>query len=346
MPRKLRDFKSKVLRKKSLPNFGKKFSTSLLLVDQALLEVASVEAWSQKFALTIPLVAGEDLKSLKSLENVVTQIVSMKDDVALERIVVLGGGSLGDFAGFVASVWKRGIELIQIPSTWLAAMDSAHGGKTALNIGAYKNQIGTFWPASEVYLVEEILLQQPMERAQEAFGEAMKMALISGGRLWKELSATKVISHQILWKVLPEIIQAKYAVVLKDPFEKKNIRQILNLGHTLGHVWEITHRVPHGTAVAAGLRVSVEISCVKKWLSKNEYQKITQTPGFALLPSWSQIRSWSGSIDEMTDLIAKDKKRSAASVNYVGVQKIGRPCLKPLQIRQLAQAAYQVIHAQ
>lgn len=346
MPRKLRDFKSKVLRKKALPNFGKKFSTSILLFDQTLIGIPGFTPWSERFALALPLKAGEDLKSLSSVENIVTQMLSLRDEVAVERIVVLGGGSLGDFAGFIASIWKRGVELIQIPSTWLAAMDSAHGGKTALNVGSYKNQIGTFWPAAEVYLVEEILLRQPPERAEEAFGEAMKMALIFGGRLWKNLAATKRVSNQILWSVLPDVIQAKYQIVLKDPFETKQLRHILNLGHTLGHVWEITQKIPHGRAVAAGLRVSVEISRKRKWISESDYKKIVEAPGFALLPSWGQIRSWTGTTEELISFIAKDKKRKAGLVNYIGLKKVGRPCLKPLQIHQLALLAHQVIYAQ
>lgn len=344
MPRKLQDFKSKVIRKKVLPNLGANFSTSLLLFDQSLGEISGVKSWSEKFALSLPLMAGEDLKTLASLERVTEQMLAASDEVSIEQIVVLGGGSLGDFAGFLASIWKRGVPLIQIPSTWLAAMDSAHGGKTALNLGAYKNQMGTFWPAKEVYLIESLLLKQPAIRAEEAFGEAVKMALLAGGKLWNQIKIAQQPDSQLLWKILPEVIQAKYQVVLRDPFETKGLRQILNLGHTLGHVWEISHKVPHGEAVAAGLRVAVEISRKKKWMSGKDYREITESSAFQHLPTWAKIQHWNASTENLSDLLSKDKKRKANKVNYIGLSRVGKPVIKPFPIEGLAKLSFRVIH--
>ena len=175
-------------------------------------------------------------------------------------MVALGGGSVGDFAGFFASVCKRGLPLIQIPSTWLAAIDSAHGGKNALNVGSMKNQLGTIAFARRIFLSKHLLCGQPTERAQEAMGELAKIAIIDGGPWVKELLAAPESDGELLWRFLSCAVAAKYKVVLSDPLERLSVRHQLNLGHTIGHILEIQHQLPHGLAVAQGLHFALELS--------------------------------------------------------------------------------------
>src|SRR5690606_36298588 len=108
---------------------------------------------------------GEELKQIKNFPGHIRKISKVLGEANHRglTIIVVGGGSVGDFGGFVASVYRRGVNLIHIPSTWLAAVDSSHGGKTALNVFSVKNQIGSFYPAKEIYLLEPLLATLPRE---------------------------------------------------------------------------------------------------------------------------------------------------------------------------------------
>ncbi len=226
-----------------------------------------------KFLKTFPnkiaLKSGEKLKSLESIRDVLPLALKATGGLPCAEITFLsfGGGSVGDFVGFLASIYKRGVGLVHIPSTALAAMDSSHGGKTALNFLDIKNQLGTFYPAKHVFIVAEVIDQLPSSNIQEAWGEVLKMGLISGGSLWKKID-------QNFWLVLPDLVSAKMRIVAKDPFEKKGLRRVLNLGHSVGHVLESRLSLPHGKAVFFGVLFALDWSLKKKYLSQIEYEKI------------------------------------------------------------------------
>ena len=145
---------------------------------------------------------------------------------------------MGDLTGFISSIYKRGVSLIHVPTTWLAALDSAHGGKNALNVSGIKNVVGTYYFSKAVFIVEEILQTLPLKQKHLAFGELLKIALIDGGELYRSLKQNPNWQKS-LWKVfLKKGIAAKMKIIRKDPFEKKSIRSVLNFGHTVGHILE------------------------------------------------------------------------------------------------------------
>ena len=149
--------------------------------------------------------------------------------------------------------------MVHIPTTWLAAMDSAHGGKTALNAKQVKNILGTYCFPKAVLIVKELLLKQHTHKE----GEMLKMALIEGGAFYKSfLSSYRRAKNQnlVLWSFLPQAISAKIRIVEQDPYETKGQRILLNLGHTLAHVLELYFKLPHGVAVLYGLRFAFEWS--------------------------------------------------------------------------------------
>lgn len=233
----------------------------VLLYDRRLEKICP--AFMRRFPLRLGLNAGEGLKTFRQAEKVLARLLRLTGGLAKEdvRIVALGGGSVGDFAGLCASLLRRGTPMIQIPSTWLAAVDSAHGGKTALNLAGAKNQVGSYWPAAEVWLIHPLLVAQPEERRRDVLGEVYKTALIGGGSLYRRIAKKKARnseSAEDLWSLLPELIRTKMKIVQRDPFEKKGFRHVLNLGHTVGHVLESRNRLSHGTAVLYGLAVAVE----------------------------------------------------------------------------------------
>lgn len=249
----------------------------ILLFDAKLAKSAS--PLIRQFRRRIALQAGEGLKSFAQAEKILAQMLKATTDVNRSRlrVFVLGGGSVGDFGGFCASILRRGTPLVQIPSTWLAAVDSAHGGKTALNLAGAKNQVGTYWPAQEVWLIEKLLRAQPFALAEDARGEVYKSALIAGGALFKMAGRA-----QTPWTVLKPVIDTKMKVVSKDPLEKKGLRHVLNLGHTVGHVLESARGLSHGKAVLYGLAFAVE------W---RRHEMIMA--GNFRVPRWlDEVRSW------------------------------------------------------
>jgi 3-dehydroquinate synthase len=250
-------------------------------------------------------------------------------------IVVVGGGSVGDWAGFLASVLKRGIAFVNIPSTWLAAIDSAHGGKTALNVDAYKNQVGTFYPATAIYCVKEILDQQPQENVRSGYGEALKMAILAGGPLYKKFIGCKDFNSDFLWKVLPQLVMAKYQVVKRDPFEKLGIRQILNLGHTMGHAIELEQKLPHGLAVQLGLEFSLEWSFREGLIKARDYEVMKSLLVKNRVPPLARL-----SAERLRLCIQQDKKtHNGDEVGFVFIKSPGKPVYKNVKMDELIQVA-------
>ncbi|RME17342.1 MAG: hypothetical protein D6797_02695 [Bdellovibrio sp.] len=285
----------------------------------------------QKWVASYPSHAvrgGESLKSIDAFPQNIRKILKLTQDLEKPILVGVGGGSVGDFVGFCASVLRRGCPLIHIPSTWLSAIDSAHGGKTALNVDA-KNQIGTFKKPLKVFLVRELLESQPERRAAEALGELLKMALLDGGGWFEKVrnALPEASSSFLLSRFLREAIQGKYRIIEKDYLEISGGRRVLNLGHTLGHVLEVSHSLPHGVAVYMGLWMSVEWSLQKKFLSQREYKKVRsffQTRIFQ--KSFKEVQKRKLSPRKFLFLLGKDKKRvKGQKIDFVFLKGIGRP---------------------
>jgi 3-dehydroquinate synthetase len=315
---------------------------NVAFVDEALLKrVPGIRAWLSQFDLQIPLKAGEDLKSASRIESVVETLVSAPVGYARgrTRFFAIGGGSIGDFTGFLASTFLRGVELVQVPTTWVSAMDSAHGGKTALNAAGVKNILGTFHPAAEAWIVEDFFRKQGSERLEEALGEAAKMALLDD-RVWKaSASGAKKPARWTpsrMWKLLPEIIDAKLRVVAKDPLETKGARRVLNLGHTLGHALEAHHGMPHGKAVGIGLYFSLWVSWCEGVLSTEDFfgldRALTMNWGLSL----ANIRKLRMDRDRVARLILRDKKSIASGeIRFIGLKASGKPVQLVVQIDDL-----------
>ena len=309
---------------------------SILIFDQFLLKKSSLNKWIKQFKLKIPVKAGESLKTINQYAKVLSQIQKWQTTGALQspiQIVGLGGGSVGDFTGFVASTYKRGCDLVHIPSTWLAAIDSAHGGKTGLNLNQTKNQIGTFYPASKVILSKKILQQQPIERLTEAYGEVLKISLTNRPQLFLKANFTE----KFLWDNILSLISGKIQIVEKDPFEKKGIRHILNLGHTLGHVYEVELKLPHGRAVMMGMVFSLRWSYHCGYIKQSDFIKIVQK-----LMSTDQAEKDFLKVNAMKTAkvykhLSQDKKRiSTKHINFIFVHKAGSVFTAPVTSKQIS----------
>ncbi len=281
--------------------------------------------------------AGEGLKRPEAFVKLAEEVLEVVAGCSAQEIILVavGGGTVGDAVGFLASVLKRGVRLVHVPSTYLAALDSAHGGKTALNVGGFKNQIGTIYPAERVIVIRELLAMQPSLNLRSAYGELIKMAILAGGSLFQNLERTKTFDESLFWKVLPTAVLAKNKIVVRDPFEKKGIRQLLNLGHTVGHALEVEQNLPHGLAVQLGLEFSLELSRKHNLIGGANFQRLAKILAKNKTVAWARIPS-----KKLREYLSRDKKsRQLKYVRFVLVKKPGQAVVRELSIAAVVSAA-------
>ena len=329
--------KSQLIFSLSFQNFSE-IHESLVIVDRKLKNNNLVQNLIKQSPAVYWVQAGEILKEINFFPKHISKILTIVNQLNVRslHIVAIGGGSVGDFAGFVSSVLRRGVPLIQIPSTWLAAIDSAHGGKNALNAGDAKNQIGTFHLAKKIIIIKKLLESQPIERAREASGELIKMAFIDGGSWAKELLRNESEKDsEFLWRYLRPAITAKNRIVNKDFKEQKGYRRILNLGHTVGHIIESAWKIPHGDAVAIGLYFALFASYKKGFISLKKYillnlllQKHLKVRNIAKPNKLSKAQFFSRAI--------KDKKKiNLREVDFIFLKDFGRPVRQKIELTDL-----------
>jgi len=279
------------------------------------------------------LSSGEKTKSLEELPKHITKINSLLPDFDKKRTLFLavGGGSLLDLVGFLAGVYKRGVDFISLPSTWLAAFDSAHGGKNALNFKGVKNLLGSYHFPLAVFIVKELLKSNPKSLEESGYGELLKISLIEGGGLYKKLK-TKTPPLDF-FSFLKPAVKAKMKIVKQDPFEKKLLRQKLNLGHSIGHILEAHHFLSHGRAVMQGLLFSLNWSLHKGFLSDKNFKEIQ-----SLIPDSPKLKP----MPQATFLkyLRQDKKHKLnQKLNFVFIKKPGEVFIKPVSEKKILKQA-------
>lgn len=196
-------------------------------------------------------------------------------------IIAFGGGVIGDLAGFVAAIYKRGVPLVQVPTTLLAQIDSAIGGKVGVDLPVGKNLIGAFYQPRLVWSDVNLLSTLDERQIRNGLAEAVKYGVICDKRLFDFIGAhvedLLVRKPQILTEVVWNCSQIKAKVVMSDEKETRGLRTVLNFGHTVGHAVEAAasyNRYHHGEAVALGMRVAADISCQMSLMPKKAAQEI------------------------------------------------------------------------
>lgn len=271
---------------------------------------------------------GEKNKRLKTVETLLDKMLGVGCDRE-SCIIALGGGVTGDIAGFLASVFMRGIDFIQIPTTLLAMADSSIGGKTGVNTSLGKNLIGSFHQPLAVIIDISTLSTLPDKELKNGYSEIIKMAAIRNKSLFKFLEKhnEKILNKDL--KILEEIItlsvRIKADIVSRDT-EEKGIRMILNYGHTYGHAIEKAskYKIPHGYAVAIGMCMINEIAVEQKLMKAEHALRIENLLKKAGLPT-----KMPANLNKITlnKLIKSDKKRHGAVQHIVIVPKIGRAAI-------------------
>ncbi len=306
----------------------------VIIYDRKLSKYSFVKSWLEKFEDAIPVTAGEKLKEISSFEKYSRRVIKMTEGYGRNEValVALGGGSVGDFVGFMASVIRRGLVYANIPSTWLAAIDSAHGGKNALNLSGAKNQIGTFYEANMIWMSRRLLEGSGRKSAEHAMGEVIKIILLAGGPVYKHLSMNIKLHTFSHWKALPLLVNAKMKIVKKDFREEKGQRKLLNLGHTLGHIIEAVHGVPHGLAVLMGVDFAV------RWSARKPSQARVVNPNLRMqmlkLLETQSFKTPKLTRNQIEKRFLKDKKSKNKKVDFVFIKSPGRPFIRPVTLSQ------------
>jgi len=287
----------------------------------------SIVATLRRNGFSVKIITVPDRKDTKSL-RVATQVLNeiIKYDIKKKIfIIALGGGVIGDLVGFVAAIYKRGVPYVHVPTTLLAQIDSAIGGKTAVDLLDGKNLIGAFYQPKIVWTDVATLKKLPKEQMRNGLAEAVKYGIIKDQRLFAyiERHYKKILSGnaKFLLPLLVRCSQIKANVVMRDEKETKGIRTILNFGHTVGHAIEAAshYRYDHGEAVALGMRVASDISAKLGLLSKQGVERINGLLDAIRLPRKIEHVS----LTNILRIMEHDKKFRGGTNRFVLATRIG-----------------------
>lgn len=280
------------------------------------------------FALDRP----ESAKSLSALPDIYRWLLNHGAHRG-STLLALGGGAVCDVAGFVAATYMRGIRLGLAPSTLLAQVDAAVGGKNALNLDSYKNIVGTFHQPSFVLCDPTLLRTLPADELRSGLAEMLKCTIIGSS------SAFDLMEHQAdalkrgdvdaLMPLIVEAVRIKANIVAADEREA-GLRRVLNLGHTWGHALETITAKPHGLCVAVGLEFAARLSLQRGLLAQADYHRIHWLLEALSLPTTAQVDS-----TKVFAAMQMDKKRCGQAVSFVLIRRIGEVELCDIEFSEL-----------
>jgi 3-dehydroquinate synthase len=273
----------------------------------------------------IEIEPGEENKTIDTCIGVWETLTELGAD-RKSLIINLGGGMITDLGGFVASTFKRGIDFINVPTSLLAMVDASVGGKTGVDLGSIKNQIGVINNPKAVLADTDFLDTLPAEQMRSGLAEMYKHGLIADKGYWNNFVDLTELTTDDLAELIKKSIEIKNNIVEQDPFEK-GLRKVLNFGHTLGHAVEsyflensYKNTMLHGDAVAIGMILESYISLEKGLLSAEEYREIK-----LVLSSVYGVTDFTGEdVDTIIKLLVHDKKNEFGAVQFVLLENIGK----------------------
>ena len=267
---------------------------------------------------------GERFKRLATVETLSEKLVKLSAD-RKSVILALGGGVVGDVAGMLASVYMRGVKLVQIPTTVQAQLDAAIGGKTGVNLRAGKNLVGTFYQPRVVLIDPATLATLPPREFRAGMYEALKAGVIGNPELFARLEKSSIVDlrkdKDFLTWVLAESIRLKAQVVSADEKEG-DLRRVLNFGHTIGHALEAATNYRmflHGEAVAWGMIAATRISAEIGLCDSTLYARIVRATR-----SWGSLPKVAVQTAKALTLMQSDKKTEGGAVHFVLPREIGK----------------------
>ena len=311
---------------------SKSYSSIFILVDNHTKDfclpyfIKHFEDFKEIPVIEIP--ANEINKHLDTCRDVWQKLSDMGAD-RKSLLINLGGGVVSDLGGFVASTFKRGIDFINIPTTLLSMVDASVGGKTGIDLGGLKNQIGVIVNPQLVIVDSEFLKTLPKNEYKSGYSEMLKHGLIYDASYFRELSQFKSLEEGNIMPYIHHSVMIKNQVVTEDPYEL-NRRKILNFGHTLGHAIESYFLTDsnktvllHGEAIAVGMILEAFLSTQLCELSSSEADEIRSV----FLNLFPKVDFSKKDIQEILALLKYDKKNSHGKVKFVLLNKIGIPAI-------------------
>ena len=288
--------------------------------------------WMESFITSHPELAkaeiiqipeGEEYKTI----DVCAQIWEALSEYEISRadlIINFGGGVITDMGGFIATLYKRGLNFINIPTTLLSQVDASVGGKTGIDLGPFKNQIGVFSDAKHVFIDEQFLSTLDDAQLKSGWAEMLKHGLIADASHWNEMQKFDPSSETNRMDFIKNSVQIKRDVVVQD-HKESGIRKILNFGHTIGHGIEgflLEQKTPttHGYAVAWGMKAEAHLAYKKDILSQKDYEEIT---AFISL-NFPKFELKKANFKAILKLMYNDKKNKDGQIQFSLISEIGK----------------------
>lgn len=268
---------------------------------------------------TVVLEINQKTKSIEVYEQLTTQLLN-EGLSRKSHLVCVGGGTLSDLVGFVASSIFRGINWSVVPTTILSMVDAAIGGKTGIDTDLGKNLLGAFWAPEKIYIYPEFINTLDQVEIDSGKGEILKYALLSKG------ICDRILEGEDLGLIMDACAQFKVEIVKKDPYES-DLRKVLNLGHTFGHAYEKITKLPHGICVIWGINFMNEFfwnkefaELIDKLIAKLEINEYHQ--------EFNHL--------DLLDYIQRDKKRTSSdSIDIINLKNVGEPTIESINLSKL-----------
>lgn len=315
----------------SLARFAKskKFQNVFVIADVRLMEARQKTIETLRKAnlhvQEIPVAAGEGFKDISAIYNIYGELIKL----GAKRnalIVALGGGTVGDAAGFIAATYLRGVAWAGVPTTLLAQVDSSLGGKTGINHELGKNMIGAFHQPQIVVCELDFLKTLSQREIVSGLGEALKYGLVFDPKFFgffeKSWQAASQYDFKALQKIVSESLKFKAKVVSRDERDLKGLREVLNFGHTLGHALESQTNFEyfhHGEAVIWGMRFAVNLSHIISKLNPQIKERVNSLLWEIPVPALPQV-----SLEEIMKDMQKDKKVLNSKFKFVLLKNLGK----------------------
>jgi shikimate kinase/3-dehydroquinate synthase len=288
-------------------------------------------------AAAVEVEPGEAAKTMGWAEEVLRRL-AQEGMTRQDHVVALGGGVVGDLAGFCAHVYQRGVPVVHVPTTLVAQVDSAYGGKTGVDLPEGKNYAGAFHLPAGVLADTATLATLPREELAAGFVEALKTGLLAGGDLWERVRGIEALDPAELDDVVFACARYKCAVVAADERDA-GLRNVLNLGHTVGHAIEAATgyaRYRHGEAISLGLLAALRLSAAPQL--REECEEILRRHGLPVALD-QEI-----DVEDVLAALQRDKKRTAAGVGFVLLSEPGQPrtgqLVDPTKVRAAVEELY------
>ena len=277
--------------------------------------------------------SSEKNKSQKSV-NEILEVLLTKNFSRQDCLIAVGGGITGDVSGYAASIFKRGLQFVNMPTTLLSQVDSSVGGKTGINTKYGKNLIGNFYQPKIVISDSAFLRTLPNREIICGYGEILKHSLIKNRNFYNYLNNNILnilkLKTPFIEKVIFESCKIKKIIVEKDENEK-NLRKVLNFGHTFAHAFEATlgfsNKLNHGEAVILGIVSALKFSLKNKYIKKKEFMFVIDHIKKSKMPSEIQDYFSIKNLNRLLSFMIKDKKNISNKINLILLKKIGSPLI-------------------